>query len=529
MFDTLESSSPLESTAAIPAEPGPPSVPLERLEAQICELAGHLAAATCRFLVLLGDFDARRGWASWEMTSCAAWLSWKCQMSSGTAREHVRVARALRDLPVVRAEFGAGRLSYAKVRALTRIATPGTEAGLAELAGPMTGNQLERFAQAHRQVSSADDAAARVRRRLAWRVEDDGSLAGTFRLPPLAGAVLLKALRAAVFDLEHPHPSDPEHAPAAPEPGVSAETPAGQPQAPTSSSLADALVAIAEAFLAQKVAAADDPEVYQVIVHVGTDAITPGSWVADPDGVSAETSLAAPPAPDDPGDPARCHVEDGPAISVTTAQMIACSAAWSWMLHDSVGKLLDLGRRRRRPNAALRRATRERDKCRCRFPGCESRRVDLHHIQYWSNGGRTTLDNLVSLCKYHHMLVHDRGYLIATARDGTFTFYRSDGTMIPASPPLPSGDGTIEDWHDADITPETIIPPWYGERLDLDHAIYVCFANAANQARQPDSGPSPTQEDQPDQVGHYEPAWPRYGAIEPQDWMPSLRRGYTTG
>ncbi len=179
-------------------------VPLERLEAQICELAGHLAAATCRFLVLLGDFDARRGWASWEMTSCAAWLSWKCQMSSGTAREHVRVARALRDLPVIRGEFGAGRLSYAKVRALTRVATPDTEAGLAELAGPMTGNQLERFARAHRQVSSADDAAARIRRRLAWRFEDDGSLAGTFRLPPLQGAVLLKALRAAAGDPEHP-------------------------------------------------------------------------------------------------------------------------------------------------------------------------------------------------------------------------------------------------------------------------------------------------------------------------------------
>jgi len=96
---------------------GPPErVPLERLEAQICELAGHLTAATCRFLVLLADFDARRGWASWEMNSCAAWLSWKCQMSSGTAREHVRVARALQDLPVIRAEFAAARLSYAKVR-----------------------------------------------------------------------------------------------------------------------------------------------------------------------------------------------------------------------------------------------------------------------------------------------------------------------------------------------------------------------------------------------------------------------------
>jgi hypothetical protein len=79
--------------------PGPDSVPLERLESQICELAGHLAAATCRFLVLLGDFDARKGWADWEMTSCAQWLSWKCQLSSGTAREHARVARALRDLP----------------------------------------------------------------------------------------------------------------------------------------------------------------------------------------------------------------------------------------------------------------------------------------------------------------------------------------------------------------------------------------------------------------------------------------------
>src|ERR1035441_2186708 len=82
---------PPPGPAADPCPPGA-AVPLERLEAQICELAGHLTAATCRFLVLLGDFDARRGWASWDMNSCAQWLSWKCQMSSGAAREHVRVA-----------------------------------------------------------------------------------------------------------------------------------------------------------------------------------------------------------------------------------------------------------------------------------------------------------------------------------------------------------------------------------------------------------------------------------------------------
>ena len=140
MFDKYQSGSDPGDTLTLPGGQAP--VPLERVEAQICELAGHLAAATCRFLVLLGEFDARRGWASWEMNSCAQWLSWKCQMSSGTAREHVRVARALRDLPVICGEFGAGRLSYAKVRALTRIATPATEAGLAELAGPMTANRL---------------------------------------------------------------------------------------------------------------------------------------------------------------------------------------------------------------------------------------------------------------------------------------------------------------------------------------------------------------------------------------------------
>jgi hypothetical protein len=491
MFDTDRPSSifaptlPPADMAASPPEP--PPVPLERVEAQICELAGHLAAATCRFLVLLADFDARRGWASWEMNSCAQWLSWKCQMSSGTAREHVRVARALRDLPVIRARFAAATLSYAKVRALTRIATPATEAGLAELAGPMTANQLERFARAHRQVTAADDADSQVRRRLTWRFEEDGSLSGAFRLPPLQGAVLLKALRAACADLAGQAAGRPA--------GVSAETPAA-PAAPaadapaagpapvvqTSSDVADGLVAIAESFLAGKIAGADDAEIYQVVVHAGTDVLTepaaPAAALVAPAGVSAETPAAPARVPGDPADPARCHVEDGPAISVSTAQMIACTAALSWMRHGDAGAVLALGRRRRKPSSAIRRAARERDHGRCRFPGCESRRVDLHHIQHWVNGGRTDLDNLISLCPYHHKVVHDRGYLIAASPPGGFAFYRPDGTPLPSCPPVPGPDGSISQAHDADITPDTIIPPWYGERLDLDHAIYVCFANA---------------------------------------------------
>jgi hypothetical protein len=320
MFDTdtpgsiFAAVSPPADVAASPAEPH--RVPLERVEAQICELAGHLAAATCRFLVLLGDFDARRGWVSWEMGSCAQWLSWKCQMSSGTAREHVRVARALRELPVIRARFAAGRLSYAKVRALTRIATPATEAGLAGLAGPM-------LPAGPRAVSAETPAAAAA-----------PAAAGL----PAADATAVR----------------------------------------TSSDLADGLVAMAESFLAAKVAGADEPEIYQVVVHAGADML---AEPPAPAGVSAETPTAPPPVPVDPAGPARCHVEDGPAISVSTAQMITCTAALSWMTHGDAGAVLALGRRRRRPSSAIRRAARERDHCRCRFPGCESRRVDLHHIQ----------------------------------------------------------------------------------------------------------------------------------------------------
>ena len=182
----------------------PPPKPLERLEAEICELAGHLAAATCQFLVLLAEFDARVGWAEWGSPSCAAWLSWKCALASGTAREHVRVARLLRVLPAIRVEFAAGRLSYAKVRALTRIAGPETEAGLVEMAAPMTANQLERFARAHRKVTGIDDEQARLRRRLSWRLDDDGCLSISVRLPPEDGATVLSALRAAVQPAAEP-------------------------------------------------------------------------------------------------------------------------------------------------------------------------------------------------------------------------------------------------------------------------------------------------------------------------------------
>ena len=465
--------SPAPSGAAAPAaSSASPEPPLEWLETQICDLAGHLAATTCRFLQLLGDFDAREGWAAWDLPSCAAWLSWKCQMSSGTAREHVRVARAMRTLPVISGEFGAGRMSFAKVRALTRIATRATDADLAEMAGPMTANQLERFARAHRKVSKADDENAVAERRVRWRTEDDGSLTMSVRLPPADGAVVLQALRAAARDLEVKSASDDR--PAAPAVPVDRDA----AEAAARESLADALVDVASAYLGGKIAAASNPDIYQVIVHVGPDVLMdPADGSAGQADVSAETPGHS--RIGHPADPRRCHIEDGPAIHPSTARRIACQATLSWMLHDHDGTLLDVGRRHRVPTPAQRRAVRERDRCRCQFPGCMSRRVEIHHIQFWSKGGPTNLANLVLLCKAHHMIVHDLGYLIAPLTGRGFRFTRPDGGDLVVSPQLEASGADVGSYHDAEITPATIVATGYGDRLNLDLAIWASFANAS--------------------------------------------------
>jgi hypothetical protein len=163
--------------------------PLERLEAEIVELSSQLTAATSRLLGLVGEFDAVEGWRQWGMRSTAHWLSWQCGLGLTAGREQVRVARALRGLPLVSAEFAAGRLSYSKVRAVSRVATAETEATLVGWAVHATAAQLDRLVAAQRRVTRTADVRARHDARyLSWRWDDDGSLTGSFRLPPEQGA-----------------------------------------------------------------------------------------------------------------------------------------------------------------------------------------------------------------------------------------------------------------------------------------------------------------------------------------------------
>src|SRR5438105_6482572 len=105
---------------------------LDRLGDEIAELSAHLDAATARLLDLIREFDARGGWGN-GFSSCAAWLAWRVGFAPGAAREHVRVARALGTLPLLSQALARGELSYAKVRELTRVATPETEIGRAHV------------------------------------------------------------------------------------------------------------------------------------------------------------------------------------------------------------------------------------------------------------------------------------------------------------------------------------------------------------------------------------------------------------
>jgi Domain of unknown function (DUF222) len=129
-----------------PASSDPSELPLEHLEHEICELASRIYASSCRWLELVAEFDRRKGWWAWEGTrSTADWLAWKCALGTRAAREQVRVARALAELPGIHGAFAWGELSYSKVRALTRVATAESEAELLELARHATAAQLERL------------------------------------------------------------------------------------------------------------------------------------------------------------------------------------------------------------------------------------------------------------------------------------------------------------------------------------------------------------------------------------------------
>ncbi len=410
---------------------------LRQLEDEITELAAHINAATCRWLLLVGELDKREGWAEWGCKSCAHWLSLRCGLGLGSAREQVRVAKALAELPEIAASFGRGELSYSQVRAMTRVATPAIEANLLSIARHATGAQLEVLVRSYRGVLAKELEATNECHRdrfLVYSHDDDGSLVLNARLPAEEGALVLSALEAAAERVRAACQADED------DEDVSAETsprPAEQ--------RADALVMVAEAALASGASGAAH---HEIVVHV--DAAT---LAHDGDGA--------------------CHVEAGPALHPETARRLACDSSVVRILERD-GRPLSVGRRTRTIPPALARALRSRDGG-CRFPGCtEHRFVDAHHVQHWAHGGRTDLQNLVQLCRRHHRLLHEGGYGLARATEGRFVFRRPDGRVITGARPRNSAPAELARRNRRArlaIEVETGVPRWYGEKLDLPYVV----------------------------------------------------------
>jgi hypothetical protein len=383
---------------------------VEELGERIAELAAQISAASYELLAMLRDFDERGGWNS-GFHSCAHWLTWRVGLDPGAAREKVRVARALGALPLLSAAMRRGEVSYSKVRALTRIATPANEQDLLIFGRAGTAAHVERLVRGMRRV---DRIAARhsekrlyAARYLRAYTDEDGMVVVRARLAPEAGAALLRALEAGVEALYEPRRGQPVGA--APE---AAAAVAAAVDVSVEQRRADALGLVAESALASGLDPGSRGDRYQVVIHVDAEVLTAGgengsSWLADGSHVSAETS-----------------------------RRLACDSARVVMRHATDGRVLDVGRRTRAISPGLRRALEHRDGG-CRFPGCGRKLCDAHHVEPWAEGGATSLANTLLLCRRHHRAVHEEGFSMELAPDGESHFYRPDGRPLPEAPALP--------------------------------------------------------------------------------------------
>jgi Domain of unknown function (DUF222)/HNH endonuclease len=435
------------------------------LEDEIAELSAHIDAATARLLAAIAEFDRRQGWADAGCVSCAEWLSFRVGITLVTAREKVRVARALGDLPCITAALARGRISYSKVRELTRIATLENEDELVELALAGTASHVQRIVRAYRRCEQAALPLAerqREGRYLSLRTDDDGMLVLEGRLPPEVGALLTRAMEAAEQTLRQRGRASNASAEASDSdlPGdASAEarpvssTP-GQRQA-------DALGLVAERALAGA-GKAERGEPCQIVLHVDAAVLS---------GQQAEGG--------------RCHVEDGPALAAETARRLCCDAPTVTLIEDNSdqedgsSQPLDVGRKTRRVSTALFRALKARDQT-CQFPGCEQTgNLTPHHITHWAAGGATNRDTLCLLCPGCHWRVHEGGFEVRGRAPAALTFFTPAGIELKGrsapAPQLPQDPvAALKALHVAEgleIKPETNIIWWQGERWDLSWAV----------------------------------------------------------
>ncbi len=438
----------------------------ERLEAEIKTLAGHLAAAMCRWLLLVAEFDRREGWSSWECRSCSHWLSWQCSMSLRTAQEHLRVAHALGDLPLVRAGFSIGELSYSQVRAITRVADcPAAEEFLVNIARYATASALEKAVAGYRSTGRLDDQSAEDRhekRSFEWWVDDDGMVCFRGRLEPEEARIVIAAVQAHTVpatkrSAEHPTDDQGERLP---QPGDD----------PRAARQADALTEVCRLVLTGTAHPAG------VTDHAGE------AQGAAPGGVSDPTATVVVLVDDDvlagDGD-GICRLDGGANLSPETARRLACDAATYTIAVGPDGTPRLVGKATKTVSRRLRRELGIRDDGQCQFPGCGlAGHLHAHHIIHREHHGPNTLENLLTLCSFHHRLVHEGGYRIELLM-GQVIVHRPGRPALTHTPtrPVDGPDLELRNLADGlDIDAHTATSLWDGTRLTYDDLSWAIAA-----------------------------------------------------
>jgi hypothetical protein len=393
-------------------------------------------------------------------------------MSLGSARERVRVARVLPVLPAISAAFREGKVSYSKVRAMTRVATPENEDALLQVALHGTASHVETQVRLYRKVKRIEaleeENLRHGHRELSWYIDDDDYWVFKGRFTAEQGALLQKALDAAgeqLFTEQQPVPEDVARE-------IDTNTPLDRTSPePVSRKRADQLARVVEGFLAgvgndRPVNDLSGGDKYMVNIHTDIETLKE-------DGTGAESEI------EDRSQAAQAGLSSGSRshlLPAETSRRMSCDCSIVHWHENKQGDPLNIGRKTRSIPPAIRRALKRRDQG-CRFPGCTCKRfVDAHHIQHWADGGETSMDNLVLLCRTHHRLVHEAGYGVQLMAGKDAVFSLPSGKIIPQGPNGRSRGNVIEITsrnreNGLEITPDTAIPRWYGDRMDHSMAV----------------------------------------------------------
>ena len=570
------------------------------LEPQIIKLAGEINAADYRFLKLLAEFDDNHGWWGDGIKSFAHWLNYMIGLNEVVAREKVRVARALTDLPLIDEAFRLGKLSYSKVRAITRIGTPNNQDFLLQIAEYGTASHIEHLARKYRLCQRLDaevdpDELWKKDRAFYYRIDEDGMYLFEGRLPAEEGAVIIKAIDMMRKAIRRERGDDPEQVQAR----IMAQRAQQQDDQDESSSRSDVQSEPRSQKDQSHGKSQSQPHVQQGLSQQQNDQGEPhdqqNQTLSQPQdqqndqgeqhdqqnqaqsqphdqqdqqnqqdqpqseshdqqnqsqsasqnqphcqhstgnenasqNVSAETFIQDINPPDILDDQASaltqlaehyletantssphtslsekyqvllhinaneahmdhqinqgdiCHVENNKFLSREVARQLACDTHMRVVLEDDDGKVLNIGRKSRTIPRAIAHALNIRDGG-CRYPGCTQHFwTDAHHVRHWAAGGETKLENLITLCRFHHTQLHKEVYEIQV-QDQDFVFINQDKEEIPRSihPQFPVAEADdrvqsmLNDQAHIGIDASTAETKWRGDEMDIQMALHVAF------------------------------------------------------